>query len=185
MSNIWQSYNKFKKGKKPSQELEKFNYYLEKNLQKLFDNLSNGNYRHDGYRKFIVTDNKRREISVASIRDRVVHRLLYEYLTENYDKTFIYDVWSCRKGKGLHGAIKRTQEFLRKHKNSFVWRADIKKFFDSVDRQVLLKIIYRKIKDPKTFGLIKEVVQSYKAKQIERERERVKTRYKKVCRSEI
>lgn len=97
LSNIWQSYFKFKKGKKSSQELEIFNYYLEENLRALHSDLENGKYKHGRYKKFTVTDNKRREISVASIRDRVVHRLLYEYLCEIFDETFIFDAWSCRK----------------------------------------------------------------------------------------
>jgi RNA-directed DNA polymerase len=97
LSNIWQSYFKFKKGKKLSQELENFNYYLEENLRALHRDLNSGEYKHGQYRKFVVTDNKRREISVARIRDRVVHRLIYEYLCGIFDKTFIFDAWSCRK----------------------------------------------------------------------------------------
>lgn len=129
LANIWQSWYKFRRGKKSSKELEYFTYYLEQNLRQLWSDLNNGNYKHGGYKKFIVTDSKRREISVASVKDRIVHRLLYEYLTEIYNKTFIYDVWSCRKKKGLLGAIERTQKFLSKYTNYFVWRADIKKFF--------------------------------------------------------
>jgi len=133
LSNIWQSYFKFKKGKKLSQELEEFNYYLEENLRSLHRDLNDGNYKHSGYRKFVVTDNKRREISVASIRDRVVHRLVYEFLCSIYNETFIFDAWSCRKNKGLIGAIERTQNFVNRKPNSFIWRSDIRKFFDSVD----------------------------------------------------
>ncbi|MCC7197405.1 reverse transcriptase [Candidatus Peregrinibacteria bacterium] len=113
LENIWRSWFEFKKGKRFTFELHTFQYYLEKNLYKLFLDLNNGCYRHGSYKKFIVCDNKRREISVASVRDRVVHRLMYDYLEKIYDKTFIYDAWSCRKEKGLLGAIERTQEFLK------------------------------------------------------------------------
>src|SRR3989339_2061553 len=101
LSNIWQSWFKFKRGKKLTQDLQEFNYYLEENLFALHSELNNGSYKHKGYRKFITTDSKRREILVASVKDRVVHRLIYEYLVEIYDKTFAFDVWSCRKDKGL------------------------------------------------------------------------------------
>ena len=172
LSNIWQSYFKFKKGKKTSQELEKFSYYLEENLRSLHHDLDSGNYKHGQYRKFTVTDNKRREISVSNIRDRVVHRLIYEYLCQIYDKTFIFDAWSCRKNKGLVGAIERAQNFVSRKPNSFIWRSDIKKFFDSVDQQVLLKIISRKIRNQKDLSLLREIIGSYKISQNERERER-------------
>lgn len=159
--NIWKSWFKFRRGKRRTKELETFSYYLEQNLQSLFSDLDKGAYRHGGYKKFIVADNKRREINVASIRDRVVHRLVYEYLYKIYDKTFIYDVWSCRKEKGLSGAIERAQKFLGKYKNSFVWRADIKKFFDNIDHQILLKIILFRIKDKKAVNILKEIINSY------------------------
>lgn len=169
LSNIWQSYFKFKKGKKPSQELENFNYYLEENLRFLHRDLNNNEYRHGRYRKFVVTDNKRREISVAGIRDRVVHRLIYEYLCKIFDKTFIFDAWSCRKNKGLIGAIKRAQRFLSQNPDGYIWRSDIKKFFGSIDQPTMLKIIFRKIKDPEAIGLLREIVGSYKITQNERE----------------
>jgi RNA-directed DNA polymerase len=113
IKNIWKSWFAFRKGKRAGLEMHDFQYHLEENLYELFQNLNNGRYRHGGYRKFIVCDNKRREISVASVRDRVVHRLIYDHLEKIYDKTFIYDAWSCRKGKGLLGAIGRINVFLK------------------------------------------------------------------------
>ncbi|MCK9186315.1 reverse transcriptase [Candidatus Gracilibacteria bacterium] len=115
LKNIWESWFAFRKGKKATDELHSFQYYLEKNLYELFEDLNSGKYRHGEYRKFIVCDNKRREISVANIRDRIVHRLVYDYLEKIYDKTFIYDAWSCRKGKGLIGAIERVHTHTHTH----------------------------------------------------------------------
>lgn len=161
LNNIWLSWLHFKKAKRQTVEFHIFKYNLEKELHKLCTELNNGSYKHDGYKKFMVNESKRREICVAPIRDRVVHRLLYDYLVPIYDKTFICDVWSCRKDKGLLGAIQRTQQFLQKYPNSYVWRADVEKFFDTVDHDILLKILTRKIKDPKAFGLLREVVKSF------------------------
>ena len=136
--DLWYAWRRFRKGKRRSAELEDFTYHLEQHLFRLAEDLDTGSYRHGGYRIFYVTDNKKRRIAVASIRDRIVHRLLYEYLVPVYDPTFISDVWSCRKGKGLLGAIERTQQLLHRHPQSIVWRADVVKFFDNVDRDVLL-----------------------------------------------
>ncbi len=172
LANIWQSWYKFRRGKKSSKELECFTYYLEQNLRQLWSDLNNGNYKHGGYKKFIVTDSKRREISIASLKDRIVHRLLYEYLTEIYDKIFIYDVWSCREKKGLLGAIERTQKFLSKYTNYFVWRADIKKFFDNVNHNILLEILAFRIVNEKAFEILKEIIVSYSVSAAIRERER-------------
>ena len=142
-------------------ELHEFQFHLERNLFELQRDFGGGAYRHGSYKKFTVCDNKKREISVAGIRDRVVHRLLYDYLVPIFDKTFIYDAWSCRKGKGLLACIERTQKYLTAHSHSFVWRADIRKFFDSVDQEILILLIERRVLDPAALRIIRETVFSF------------------------
>lgn len=166
LKNIWKSWFTFRKGKRATVELHEFQYHLEENLFGLFQDLNNGGFRHGGYRKFIVCDNKRREISVAAVRDRLVHRLVYDYLVNIYDKTFIYDAWSCRVGKGLLGAIERTQEFLRRGQNNdfrWVWKCDVHKFFDSVDQGVLMQILSKRINDKQGFHLLEDLICNYMA----------------------
>lgn len=161
LSNIYHSWTAYRKGKKATIDLDIFQYHLEKELFSLCRELNSGLYRHGGYRKFVVCDNKRREVSVASIRDRVVHRLVYDYLTNIYDKTFIFDAWSCRMNKGLTSGLDRTQSFMQKYQNGYVWRADISKFFDSVDQEVLIKILSLKISDTQTLQLLKKIIDSF------------------------
>ena len=161
LKNIWKSWFAFRRGKKITKEIDDFSYHLEERLYNLCKELNRGTYHHGGYHTFTVVDNKPRVISVASLRDRVVHRLMYAYLTSIYDKTFIYDVWSCRKHKGLVGAIQRTQTFLRNNHKDFIWRADIAKFFDNVDKQTLINIIKRRVSDPKALWLLEKIIFSY------------------------
>lgn len=167
LENVWRSWFAFRKGKSATNELNEFQYSLEKNLQNLYVDLRDGTYKHGGYKKFIVCDNKKREISVASVRDRVVHRLVYDYLVEVYDKTFIYDAWSCRKGKGLLGAIERAQSFLASDDVKYplwFWKCDVRKFFDNVNHEILLNILERRVKDEQAFGLLREIVGSFQSK---------------------
>ncbi len=173
LPTLWHCYTRFIQGKKRTAELEHFRYHLENNLRTLEQELQNQTYEHGVYRSFTVNDTKRRDIAVASIKDRFVHRLLYEYLVPIYDKTFIYDAWSCRKDKGLLAAIQRAQDFLARNRNGFFWRGDIKKFFDSVHKQTLREILGMRIKDPKALWLLEETINSYKADiRIENVRER-------------
>lgn len=141
--------------------MHEFQYHLESRLFELHRDLNEGTYRHGNYRHFMVCDNKRREISVSPIQDRIVHRLLYDYLVPIWDKTFIYDAWSCRKGKGLLGAIERTQQFLKSHPQSHIWRADVQKFFDNVSQEVLFELVKRRVEDARALTLIQEVLGSY------------------------
>lgn len=171
LANIWKSWYKFRRSKRKTKELEYFQYFLEKNLSQLYLDLNRGEYKHGDYKNFTVVDNKRRDISVATVKDRVIHRLLYEYLVKIYDETFIYDAWSCRKDKGLIGAIERTRKFLQKYPDSFIWRSDIKKFFDNVDHQTLIKLLLLKVTDDKAITVLKEIISSYSVSGAIRERE--------------
>lgn len=175
LSNLLISWNKFKSGKKRTKELEVFEYNLERNLFGLYTELKKRTYQHGGYRRFTVNDNKKRDISVSNTRDKVVHRLLYDYLVEIFDKTFIYDAWSCRKNKGLIGAITRAQDLVGRYKTGYVWRSDIKKFFDHVDQETLSSILKRKVHCDTALWLLEEIIKSYRVAEInsrERERER-------------
>ena len=161
LSNIWRSWYTFVRGKKRNRDLDIFTYSLEENLLQLSHDLSTGNYRHGPYRSFLITDTKQRVISVASLRDRVVHRLLYTYLLQIFDHTFIYDAWSCRTGKGLLGAITRTEALLDTYRYAYVWRGDITKFFDSVDQQTLKSKIRQRVHDSYALQLIDTVIGSF------------------------
>ncbi|MEK7059793.1 MAG: reverse transcriptase domain-containing protein, partial [Patescibacteria group bacterium] len=139
-----------------------FEYELERNLLLLCSDLNHGSYQHGGYSHRIINEKKRRDIAVASVRDRVVHRLLYDYLVPLVDPKLDYDVWSCRVSKGLHQALARTAELTTKYSHTWGWRADISKFFDNVDHQVLKSCIARYVEDKKVLYLFDLVIDSYK-----------------------
>ena len=138
-----------------------FQYYLEPYIGQLHNDLLSGAYKHGKYTYFTVQDSKRRDIAVATVRDRVVHRLIYDHLIPVWDKTFIFDAWSCRNDKGQHKAIERAAVFMQDRNNSWVWRADITKFFDSVDQKTLFDSIKRRATCPEAMWLIDEVITSY------------------------
>jgi RNA-directed DNA polymerase len=119
-------------------------------------------YRHGEYDRIVVKEKKRRDLAVATVRDRVVQRLVYDYLVIIFDKSFDPDVWSCRKGKGLYKCLERTQVLLAKYPQAYVWRADITKFFDNVNQFKLLNCIRRRLVgcDRAQF-LCSEIIYSY------------------------
>ena len=141
MHNAWHN---FRKGKSPSRAIDEFAYSLEENVARLSSEVISRSYKHGSYQAVILYEKKRRDLAVATVRDRVVHRLLYDYLLEQFDSGFDPDVWSCRTGKGLHRCLARTQKLLLKYDHSYVWRADITKFFDNVSQQALLNFLKKK-----------------------------------------
>ncbi len=136
----------------------KFNFGLENELLKLEDELKNQVYKPGNYRHFYVNDPKRRLISAAPYRDRVVHHAYCNIVEPLFDKTFIEHSYACRAGKGTHRALDRAQKFSRV--NSHVLQCDIQKYFFTIDHQILLSIITRKIKDDKAVWLAKLIIKS-------------------------
>lgn len=161
LPKLWQVWYRFRQGKYPSAEIDAFAYSLEPNLGALHRDLVTGRYQHGPYRTVTIVEHKRRDLAVAGIRDRVVHRLLYEFLVHTFDRTFSYDVWSCRRDKGLLGAIERTQDLVQRVRTGWVWRADITKFFDHVDHAVLKGCIRRRVKDRELLVLLDTVIDSF------------------------
>ena len=114
IENLFQAWNEFKKGKRRKKDVQVFERRLEDNLFDLYLRLKDKNYQHGKYKSFYVNDPRRRHIHKACVADRIVHHLLYKYLYELYDKTFIFDSYSCRLEKGTHRGVKRLFLFIRK-----------------------------------------------------------------------
>lgn len=166
IENIFQAWDKFKKRKLEKKDVQEFYRNLEDNLFELHRKLKNKTYRHGSYQDFYVNDPKRRHIHKAQVSDRIVHHLLYKYLYDIFDKTFIYDSYSCRLNKGTHKAVGRLDKFARKVSKNYsgqCWalKCDIKKFFASVDHKILLKLLERRIKDKNILWLIGEIIDSF------------------------
>ena len=166
LENLFQAWDEFSKGKLKKKDVQKFYRNLEDNLFELHRKLENRTYRHGTYQDFYVNYPKRRYIHKAEVEDRIVHHLLYKYLYEIFDKTFIFDSYSCRLNKGTHKAVKRLEKFTRKVSKNYIsscWvlKCDIKKFFAGVDHKVLLTLLNKKINDEDIIWLLEQIIYSF------------------------
>lgn len=139
----------------------RFEADLEYSLLLLCKDLNDGTYMHGSYSHRIVNEKKRRDISVAGVRDRVVHRLLYDYLVPVVNTKLDPDVWSCRPSKGLHKALQRAALFSKRYSGGYFWRADVAKFFDHVNHETLKACLRRHIAEEKAQNLLDKVIDSY------------------------
>lgn len=166
IENIFQAWSEFQKGKRKKCDVMLFERNLEDNLFDLYKKLKNKTYKHGSYTDFYVTDPKRRHIHKAEVEDRIVHHMLYKYLYELFDKTFIFDSYSCRINKGTHKAVKRLEKYARIVSRNYTincWtlKLDIKKFFASVDHKILKDLIEKKVTDKNILWLLEEVINSF------------------------
>ena len=156
--NLMSAAKKAEKGKRFKENVARFNVNLEKNIFQLQRDLRHHSYRPGKYRHFAVYESKKRLISAAPFRDRVVHHALCNVIEPLFEKAFIYDSYACRKNKGTHKAVLRFSEFAQK--NRYVFKGDIRKYFPSIDHQILLSMFERKIKDDDTLELISTIIDS-------------------------
>jgi len=166
IENLFLAWKKFVRGKRGKKDVQEFELYLEDNLFLLHSQLADGTWKHGGYKSFNVCDPKSRQIHKASVADRVIHHAIVRVIEPIFDKSFIFDCWSCRQGKGTHGAVLRCHELLDKlhnHNRNTVWilKCDIKKYFASINHEILLELLDKKISDDRALCLLDQIVASF------------------------
>lgn len=139
--------------------------HLEDNIFSLYRELENDTYQHSSYTYFQIFDNKKRDIYKASVRDRVVHQIIYDYLLSWFEPTFISDSYASRKNKGQYKAVDTFRYFVKlassQHKECYVLKCDVRKYFDNVDHGVLIDFIKEKVSCEKVLKIVKEILASY------------------------
>ena len=159
-NNINLAYLKTRRNKRYKKDILKFSFDLEENLLEIQRELENGTYNHSSYKEFIIEDSKKRTIKAPNFKDRVMHHALCNIIEPIFEKTFIFDSYACRKEKGTHRAIKKLKSFLKNNEDLYCFKCDISKYFDSINHDILLSLIRKKIKDERIIWLIKEIMNS-------------------------
>jgi retron-type reverse transcriptase len=164
--NLWQEVISFEnllraaakacKGKRFRPPVAAFHFQLEKELWQLHEELANKTYQPGAYRTFYLYQPKKRLISAAPYRDRVVHHALVNVLEPIFERVFIHDSYACRQGKGTHAAVDGCQHYARRFR--YVLKADIQKFFPSLDHEILKRLVARKIKDANVLWLVGQII---------------------------
>jgi hypothetical protein len=133
--NLYLAYRKARKGKRGRPPAATFEYDLEANLVRLQQELIERTYKPGKYYSFYIHEPKRRLISAAPLKDRVVHHALGNVIEPIFERSFIYDSYANRVGKGTHRAVDRAQQFARRFR--YVLQVDLRQFFPSIDHAIL------------------------------------------------
>jgi retron-type reverse transcriptase len=157
-SNLYASFRKARRGKRSRPEVAAFEYNLEEELLDLRDELASRVYRPGPYRSFIVRESKRRLVSAAPFRDRVVHHALVNLIEPVFERRFITDSYANRVGRGTHRALDRCQQFARRY--PYVLSCDVRQFFPSIDYAILRARLARHVTDEDILWLIDQILES-------------------------
>lgn len=179
---LFKAWETFKSDKQKRSDVGEFEKNLEQNIFDLYRDLKSQKYQHGQCIGFWIHDPKIRRIHKATVRDRILHHAIFSVLNKIFEPTFIDDSYSCRIDKGTHKGTKRVAHILHgvsrnNTRTCYALKCDVKKFFDSIDHNILLSILGKKIKDTKTMFLLEKIIESYNSGTIERERERERVKH--------
>jgi hypothetical protein len=140
--SLFEAYFNARKNKRNTMNALTFEKHFEANLFELYDEILTYKYQPRKSICFIVNKPVKREIFAADFRDRVIHHFIYNYISPVFEKTFINDSYSCRKGKGTHYGIKRIDHFIRSCSQNYshdcyILKLDIKGYFMAMNRKLL------------------------------------------------
>ena len=156
--NLFSAWRKAAKGKRGLTPAARFEYRLADQLLALRQALMSGRYTPGRYVNFAIHEPKRRTISAAPFRDRVVHHALCNVIEPRFERLFIADSFANRMGKGTHAAVDRLQQLARCYRH--VLRADIVKHFASIDHEILLETLGRHIPEFDVMELARRIIAS-------------------------
>lgn len=155
-SNLLSASRQAQKGKRFRDSVLQFNFNLENELFQLQSELATKIYTPGAYTSFYIQDPKPRFISAAPYRDRVVHHALCNIISPIFERTFTRDSFANRIGFGTHRALHRFTKFTRTSR--YILQCDIRKYFPSIDHEILKSLVRRKIKCRDTLWLIDTII---------------------------
>ena len=166
LNNLFNAWREFKRNKGKRQDIKLFGFNLEDNLFVLHKELKNETYQPSEYTSFYIKDPKLRNIHKAVVKDRVVHQAIFRLFYYIFDRHFIFDSYSCRFNKGTHKGVDRLEKFIRQvgqnyTRPTYVLKCDVKKFFDSINQEILFELIKKEIKNKRTLNLIQKIIGSF------------------------
>lgn len=143
INDLFKAYYDARRNKRNTISQLAFELNLESNLISLYEDLISGNYQISPHICFTIEDPVKREVLASEFRDRVVHHLIYNYLSPIFENRFIYDSYSCRKGKGTLFGVKRLEHHIRScsenyTKDCYILKLDIEGYFMNINREILL-----------------------------------------------
>lgn len=162
INNLKLADEKASKGKGNSYGVRLHDVNRESNICKLHDILQEKKYNTSKYNVFKIYEPKEREIyQLPYYPDRIVHHAIMNILEPIWVETFTSDTFSCIKGRGIHGCSEKVKKALRDEENTkYCLKIDIKKYYPSIDHDILKSIIKRKIKCNDTIELLNEIIDS-------------------------
>ena len=155
LDNLYSAFLEARKSKRFKKRIYDFENNIANELQNLKDELSSGLYIPREPKQFMIYEPKPRFIAAPDFRDSVVQHAIYRLVYQIFDKSFIYESYGCRKGKGNHRASDKLQKQMRASSGEdYFLQIDIRKYYYNVKHSLLRTQLAKKVQDERVLNLM-------------------------------
>lgn len=141
--------------------IDELQEYLKEHGEQLRKDILGGTYTPNPVRRVEIPkeDGKKRKLGIPTVIDRVIQQSITQVLSPIFEKTFSDNSFGFRPKRSCHGALKRCQEYINA---GYKWAVDIDlaSYFDTVNHDKLIGLIYKEVKDIRVISLIRKYLQS-------------------------
>lgn len=162
LDNLYLADKKARRNKQHRPEIVEFDKNRDQLLSDLQNKLINGTYKTSEYYIYKIYEPKEREIfKLPYYPDRIVHHAIMNIMEPIWVSCFIKGTYSCIKKRGIHKALQDVKEALKDKANTeYCLKLDIRKFYPSIDHDILKQVVRKKIKDKRLLNLLDEIIDS-------------------------
>ena len=154
--NLHAAFVKAARGKRNRPDVARFGMRWETTLADLSQRLLSGEYVPGDYRVFTVHEKKTRTIMAAPFIDRIVHHAVCNIVTPHLEGSMSPNSCANRIGMGTRRGLELFGRFA--HRYPYALKCDIRQFFPSIDREILLSLLRSKIHDERLLSLVNSVL---------------------------
>jgi RNA-directed DNA polymerase len=156
VSELWNAARRAARGKRHRESVARTLLDLEPTVLRLSDELRAGTWRPGRATAHAIRDPKARTIVAAPFVDRIVHQALCHAVGPLLDRGLIGDTYACRVGLGTHAALRRATRWARTYR--FALHLDVRKFFPSIDQDILLAQLGREVPCERTLEVCRAIL---------------------------
>lgn len=163
MENITRAYLNARRGKGSRKEVIRFETDLVNNLNRIRQMLIDGTYKTSRYHNFTINDRgKVRNLSsLPFYPDRIIHWAIMQVTQPVFMKNYISQTYAAIPERGTHKALKTLKRYLRNDDAIYCLKIDVRKYFPSIDKDILMTMLERRFKDKKVLDLFREIIYGY------------------------
>lgn len=161
MDNLYQAFAKACRGKQRKREVQDFREHFDENIAQMRNEILSGDITVGNYHFFTIRDPKERMICAAPFRERVLHHAIMNVCHEYFDRSLIDTTYATRPHKGVYAALGKAVEAVTHY--PFIVKLDFRKYYDSINHEVLKQKLERKFKDKTLLAMFSSIIDSYHA----------------------